>query len=308
MSSDDYQLKTLSRGLRVLGTIERAHQPMTLTEIAAAMDEPAPGVFRVLRTLEGGGYVRKDGKRYTAVSSGDGLASARQLILALRHLSDAGPDGSDLGALKGALEASSDTTASLLALMREAGLADDSGGRWSLSPRLLSLVRPLIADQSLMGLRNMLERLRTRTGESIGLFVRSGAHQVLVEMAPSLQPVRYVLDVGTSFPVHRGAAGRAALMPLAEAEIRTVLADAALALDPAAIDDVCQTVAQSVELGYATSWGERVEGAGAVACPVFDARGAPLAVINIMYPAFRVSETMVREFGTYLQSETRSHA
>lgn len=59
MSSDDDQLKTLSRGLRVLGTIERAHQPMTLTEIAAAMDQPAPGVFRVLRTLEGGGTSAK---------------------------------------------------------------------------------------------------------------------------------------------------------------------------------------------------------------------------------------------------------
>lgn len=125
-------------------------------------------------------------------------------------------------------------------------------------------------------------------------------------MAPSLQPVRYVLDVGTSFPVHSGAAGRAALMPLGEAKIHPVLADGGL--EPAVIDEVCVRVAQSVKAGYAKSLSERVEGAGAVACPAYDAIGAPLAVVTIMFEAFRVSEEREREFAADLVAETRSHA
>ncbi|WP_162409439.1 IclR family transcriptional regulator [Acuticoccus sediminis] len=304
MAGPDYQLKTLTRGLQVLGTIERADQPLTLTEIAEAMDEPAPVVFRVLRTLEAGGHLRRNGKRYTAVSSGDGLTSARWLISALGQLSAAGTEGIAAATISAAIDADAEATQSLLALMRDGGLADEKGERWVLSPRLLKLARPLIADRTITGLRGLMERVRAHTGESVGLFVRSGTQQVLVEMLGSPQPIRYELEVGSTFPVHRGAGGRAALMPLEPEETHRLLTELDLGED--ALEAVMAAVALSREAGYASSLSERVEGAGAVACPVLDHKGEPVAVINIMYPAFRLQDTQVRAFGEYLRGETTS--
>lgn len=167
-------------------------------------------------------------------------------------------------------------------------------------------MRPLIADRSLAGLRGLMDRIRDRTGESVSLFVRSGTHQVTMEMSASHQPIRYELAIGTTFPVQMGAAGRAALMPLDEAELGAILGDPSLSLGAAEVAAVRREVALSVERGDAVSSGERVEGAGAIACPVLEVKGAPFAMPNIMYPAFRLIPDQVKGFGEYLRRETRS--
>lgn len=61
-----YTLHTLVKGLVVLETLEGAEDGLTLTELARRLEESQTVVFRLLKTLEEGGYVQQDppSKRY----------------------------------------------------------------------------------------------------------------------------------------------------------------------------------------------------------------------------------------------------
>jgi DNA-binding IclR family transcriptional regulator len=62
-----YTLRTLVKGLAALEALEAADGGLTLTELARRLEESQTVVFRVLRTLEGHGYVQHDAvsRRYT---------------------------------------------------------------------------------------------------------------------------------------------------------------------------------------------------------------------------------------------------
>src|SRR3989441_1396300 len=60
MPRSDYTLKTLRKGLEVLETLADDRDALTLTALAERLQESPPVVFRILRTLEGGGYVEQD--------------------------------------------------------------------------------------------------------------------------------------------------------------------------------------------------------------------------------------------------------
>src|SRR2546426_5122083 len=60
MPRSDYTLKTLRKGLEVLETLADDRDALTLTALAARLQESPPVVFRILRTLEERGYVEQD--------------------------------------------------------------------------------------------------------------------------------------------------------------------------------------------------------------------------------------------------------
>lgn len=63
-----YRLGTLEKGLKVLELLERAGKPLRIQDIVEASGMERGGVFRILSTLAGVGYVERLGdKRYRAV-------------------------------------------------------------------------------------------------------------------------------------------------------------------------------------------------------------------------------------------------
>lgn len=64
--ADRYTIQTLRRGLDVLEALESAEGDLSLTDLAERLGESQAVVFRMLRTLEDGGYVQRDlaSKRY----------------------------------------------------------------------------------------------------------------------------------------------------------------------------------------------------------------------------------------------------
>jgi DNA-binding IclR family transcriptional regulator len=71
--------------------------------------------------------------------------------------------------------------------------------------------------------RPYLRRLQATTGETVCLFVVSGTDRLCVESIPSQHDLRMTADVGTTRPLHAGAAGKVLLAFMEEAAARRVL-------------------------------------------------------------------------------------
>lgn len=304
MSEKNYQLQTLSRALDVLAMIEVSPEPLNLTAIANRLGEAAPVVFRILKTLETKGYVRKDGssKNYLPAEAHDRMKTARLLVRTLHDLSNR-PDRS-IENVASDLESDVHTTEMVLRTMKDSGLAVVSAdGKWSLSPHLPAISRPQSTAELIEQVRPVMENLRSETEESTTLFVRNGGSQVALEVLSSHHPLRYTLEVGSVFPVTRGAAGKAALAWLPEAEITAILSDPALAAENINPPELLQKLRKVRSLGYAWSYGERIVGASAVALPILDRVGEVRAVLAITAPEFRTPEEKLHKYGTLLRSQ-----
>lgn len=312
MSTPKNQLRTLSKALDVLELVEASPSPISLSELARELDEAGPVIFRILQTMEARGYVRRreDDKRYTHTGRSTGSGSIRRAVHILRCLgtcAQAGCSVPRLAELAGLDEAS---VQEVLRPLEEAGVVEPGpeAAWWRISYSLMEILRPLLAGDEVVNLaRPLMERLQAETGETISLFKQAGSRQVTVIVIPSRHPVRYVLDVGSSFPMHLGAAGKAMLAALPAADLAPLLDHEALheqrtsyRADPTALRQELEVIRQR---GYALSSNERVDGASAVASAVLDTSGRPRGVLSLMLPSFRADEQHLHALGALLKRE-----
>lgn len=116
-------------------------------------------------------------------------------------------------------------------------------------------------------------------GESISLFVPRNDRRVCVRRVESRHPLRPVVNAGDSLPLSLGASGRVLCAWLEEQG----------ALDPAALSPPPErsVLRQTLEQGYAASFGEREAGTYAVSAPVFAPHGGILAALALAGPIVR---------------------
>ncbi len=74
-------MRTLSRVLDVLELIEASPVPISLSELAKAMDESTPIVFRILQTLEARGYIRRRAEDKLYLHTGRSTGSGAVMLL-----------------------------------------------------------------------------------------------------------------------------------------------------------------------------------------------------------------------------------
>lgn len=296
-SQTSYQLQTVSRALETMRLLEGAAVPLTQTEIAEALGEPVPVVFRILHTLEGHGFVnRRADKRYTPRSAAEpeGLG----LPLDILKLLAGAPAGLGAAELAARLEVEQARVDEALAALAARQLAAPSDGAWRPGFGLLELARPLLRGTLRSAVRPLMERLRDESGETATLFVLSGTQQVVVDVAASRQPLRYELEIGRAFDLHKGAAGKAALAAMDDAEITGLLDH--YGATAAERRKLAADIVRIRELGYATSFGERLEGGAAVAAPIRDESGRARGVLGLMMPAFRNAPERIPHLGRVL--------
>lgn len=310
MTEDKNQLQTLSRALDVLEMIESSASPMSLTEIARELDEVAPIVFRVLHTLEDRGYVRRrvEDKRYTHTSRSTGSGAIRRAIILLKSISVFAMRGVRIDELADHAMLDSAAVEELLRPLEASGVVEVSGDRWRASYGLMEIVRPLLVGDDVTHIvRPLMERLQVETGETVSLYRQAGSRQVVTAVIPSRHSLRYVLDVGASFPLHLGAAGKTALAALPVEDQDRLLSESEseymteYRTEP---DRVRSELAEIRRCGYSLSTGERVEGASSVTTAIRDSAGNVRAVLGVMMPSLRVSTEQLHELGTLLVKET----
>ena len=141
--------------------------------------------------------------------------------------------------------------------------------------------------------RPVLQNLSRETGETATLSVRTGLTRVYVDQVTPDRDVKMVVQLGLQAPLHAGASSKAFLAfldpeeqerylqgPLEKVTPRTIISPRALRRELTTIR----------ERGYASSAGERMEGAASVAAPVLEHDGRPAAVISVCGPEERFLE------------------
>ena len=167
--------------------------------------------------------------------------------------------------------------------------------RYRLGPVALSLG---IAYLDRIDLRDLLlprlRELSERTNETATMSLRYGWQRMYVDQVTPNREVKMTVVLGRAFPLHAGSSSKAFLAFLTEEEQERYLDQHQLeALTDRTIVDVDQLREELRAIrtrGYAVSSGERQAGAGSIAAPVLDHRGAPVAAVSVCGPLERFQE------------------
>ena len=142
--------------------------------------------------------------------------------------------------------------------------------------------------------REAVYALRDRTGFSAHMCVRDGTEIVYVLNASSHHRMRGDIPVGTRYPCHAVASGRALLFGMSEDELaslyRGVTMRAFSDQTPTTVAALHALVAREGEQGYATNVSGFVSGIVSLSAPVRDRDGSIVAAINVSD-----SETVLRD-------------
>lgn len=94
------------------------------------------------------------------------------------------------------------------ALEPDGWIINDEAGRYRLGPSVLAIASQYIAHDSLVvAASRPMRELRDELKETISLSRAAGGIRVCVREVPSLEPLRLVLGVGQTGPLHAGASG-----------------------------------------------------------------------------------------------------
>ncbi len=203
--------------------------------------------------------------------------------------------GGDLGVTEIAteLDISKAVVHRILTSLRDRDLiaVDEDSRRYSLGPAVLDLA---VAYQDSLDIRaealESMRELSARTDETATMSVRHGQRRVYVDQITPDRELKMSVQVGSSYPLHAGATGKAFLAWLTDVEQERYLGGeldsvtAETLVDPAILRRELDQIRQQ---GFAVSMGERQAGAGSVAAPVLDHRKVPVAVISVCGPIER---------------------
>ncbi|WP_233256185.1 SMP-30/gluconolactonase/LRE family protein [Falsiroseomonas bella] len=193
----------------------------------------------------------------------------------------------------------------MLGALSEAGLLrqDSEEGSWRLGLKVFEMAHRVWDSLDLRGAAEPeLARLAADSGETARLALLDGDGCVYVDQREAARSgVRLGNGIGARAPLHASACGKAMLAHLPPPErrrrIRSVSLTpltAATITDPAAFQRDLDLVKAR---GYAVSREESTEGVAAVAAPVVDHLGEPIAAVCVLGPSFRLPPDRLHALG-----------
>lgn len=189
-----------------------------------------------------------------------------------------------LGELAAATKLARPVVRRILLTLQRLGYVETSGGRWALTPAVLSIGQHYTASQQLIEVSQpYLLRLAEQTEESASLAKLDGIDVVYVARVPVRRIMSINVSVGTRVPAHATSMGRVLLAWSPETEIERVIAGSGLhpftprtITDPEQLRAALRTVR---EQGWALVADELEEGLISVSAPVRDQTGAVVAAL-----------------------------
>ncbi|MFF5982363.1 IclR family transcriptional regulator [Streptomyces olindensis] len=180
--------------------------------------------------------------------------------------------------------------------------------RWEVGARVLAVRPAALQGSSLFAAaREPMIRLRDALNETIHLSVPDALQcMVVVDRVDCDQAVRTFHAIGDTSPLHATAAGNAVLAHLEKSEIDEVTAGTLEGYGEETITDPGQLRAELRrvrERGYAVNHNQYLQGVCAIAAPVLDGEGTPLAALSASLPDSRFEPGRLPELGR-LVSET----
>lgn len=189
---------------------------------------------------------------------------------------------------------------------------DPVSRKYTLGPTLLGLGAKYLGQLDIRRLAAPeLARLSQVTNETATLSVRSGNQRVYVDQVTPDREVLMSVQLGMAHPLHAGASSKAFLAFLDEREADAYLDHELERVTSRTVIDVRKLrkeLGVIRDRGWAQSIGERQLGAGSVAAPIFEASGAPVAVVSVCGPAERFGDEVEACAGHLLVSTQRLSA
>ncbi|KVE99137.1 IclR family transcriptional regulator [Burkholderia vietnamiensis] len=136
----------------------------------------------------------------------------------------------------------------------------------------------------------VLRSIWEETGETVALFVPQGAARICVAELPSTQPLSFRRGVGYTERIIRGASGRAILAWMDPTPEDLARYCEGLDFEPKELTKKLQNVRK---LGYAVSRNELINGAVAIAVPVFDHSSRVVGSIGVFGPSVRLDQDQI---------------
>jgi DNA-binding IclR family transcriptional regulator len=191
----------------------------------------------------------------------------------------------------------------LLTQLEEIGWVTQAHDRgvYTVGPRLFAVGAAVRARDSLWkAAEPILRGIVDRYDETCYLTVRQDHQVVFREKVDCAQRIRYVVDLGTTFDLTTGAAGRAILSGMPDEEVDEVLAAGLVAHTERSVtdpDEYRRQLADDRRLGYSVSVRRWIEDGAGVASPFFDATGACAGALTLSCPADRLQAGLIPEIG-----------
>ncbi len=239
-------------------------------------------------------------KRVSAAPRAPAPQSVERIFTVLDHLA-AERGGDSLAGIARVAGAPKSSMVGLLAGMVDGQyLARDEHGRYTLGPRMLSLAMRVSAATDVTALaRPVLERLVEQTGETalVGRLAPDAELAAYVAKVESANPIRYTVPLGERRELHCTAIGKLLLAFMEPARRERYLARPLKGFTPQTITSVRRLRAELEGIARgAVSYteSERVEGASAMAAPVFGPTGDFVLGVVLAGPAERMRAARAR--------------
>lgn len=182
----------------------------------------------------------------------------------------------------------------LSSLVERGFLVSDPRTRgYALGPSLASLGARALRQSGLRAAAlPAMRRLHDLTGETVTVSARVPGGRVYLDQVESTREVKMTVELGRRFPLHAGSSSACILAFLPEPERREYLTTQPLVgMTPKTITDPEELRARLASVratGIAQSDGERQQGAGSVAAPVFGFDGQVVGSISVCGPVYRM--------------------
>lgn len=216
----------------------------------------------------------------------------------------AAPDGIKISRLQAETGIARPTLYRLVGTLENRGLLRqcEDPTKYALDIGIMALAQPWMrASDSHGHMDAVLGELAAAVEETVALCLYRGATRVFVREIVSPHALKYSIGVGVTESVLRGAGGHAILAFLDQAARADLLAG----LGAAERDRLGEELARVQAQGYATSEGEILEGATAIAAPVFDRAGRVTGSVGVYGPSVRLGGERVAETAATLLAHTR---
>jgi IclR family transcriptional regulator, KDG regulon repressor len=189
---------------------------------------------------------------------------------------------------------------------------DRATGFYRLGFRFIEMASLVLQDVDLRRwAQPYLQRLAAECGETVDLAVLDGAHVIYLDVVESPQRVKIAAAVGQRLPAFCTASGKAFMAYLPDAEVRDILGKGLTKHTEhtlLAVTDLYEDLRRTRERGFAISEQEFETDICAVAAPILDAVGYPVAVIAIVGPSFRLPRERMLMLGLSIQATTEAIA
>ena len=174
--------------------------------------------------------------------------------------------------------------------------------RWEIGARVLAVRPAALQGSSLFAAaREPMIRLRDALNETIHLSVPDALQcMVVVDRVDCAHAVRTYYAIGDTSPLHATATGRAILAHLPPADVDELVAQRLERYSDATMIDPAELRAELKQVrtdGYALNRNQYRPDVCAIAAPVLDEDGTPLASVAVSMPDSRYDEARLPEWG-----------